>query len=110
MGSAYTHLFTRLAILPRPLARPLAPPAENNLSFIETSALDASNVEQAFQNILTGTSFPRAPIVHAALSNPLTPPITPNLPLLARRTRRNLPHRLEQGPPIIGRGHQAYRW
>ncbi|KAL9934229.1 hypothetical protein V8E36_006685 [Tilletia maclaganii] len=27
--------------------------AENNLSFIETSALDASNVEQAFQNILT---------------------------------------------------------
>lgn len=29
--------------------------AENNLSFIETSALDASNVEQAFQNILTGT-------------------------------------------------------
>jgi hypothetical protein len=30
---------------------------ENNLSFIETSALDASNVELAFQNILTGT-FP----------------------------------------------------
>ena len=29
--------------------------AENNLSFIETSALDASNVELAFQNILTGT-------------------------------------------------------
>ncbi|CAG8606982.1 12452_t:CDS:2 [Racocetra persica] len=28
--------------------------AENNLSFIETSALDASNVELAFQNILTG--------------------------------------------------------
>ncbi|CCG80579.1 putative Ras GTPase Rab11 [Taphrina deformans PYCC 5710] len=27
--------------------------AENNLSFIETSALDASNVEGAFQNILT---------------------------------------------------------
>ena len=27
---------------------------ENNLSFIETSALDASNVEGAFQNILTG--------------------------------------------------------
>ncbi len=31
----------------------LALTAENNLSFIETSALDASNVEQAFQNILT---------------------------------------------------------
>lgn len=29
---------------------------ENGLSFIETSALDASNVEMAFQNILTGTS------------------------------------------------------
>src|ERR1700749_943121 len=29
---------------------------ENNLSFIETSALDASNVELAFQNILTGTT------------------------------------------------------
>ena len=28
--------------------------AENGLSFIETSALDASNVELAFQNILTG--------------------------------------------------------
>jgi len=27
--------------------------SENNLSFIETSALDASNVELAFQNILT---------------------------------------------------------
>lgn len=27
---------------------------ENNLSFIETSALDASNVETAFQNILGG--------------------------------------------------------
>lgn len=32
-------------------------PGENNLSFIETSALDASNVELAFQNILTGASF-----------------------------------------------------
>lgn len=31
------------------------PLGENNLSFIETSALDASNVELAFQNILTGT-------------------------------------------------------
>lgn len=28
--------------------------AENGLSFIETSALDASNVEGAFQTILTG--------------------------------------------------------
>ena len=30
--------------------------AENGLSFIETSALDASNVELSFQNILTGIS------------------------------------------------------
>jgi Ras-related protein Rab-11A len=29
-------------------------PEENGLSFIETSALDASNVESAFQTILTG--------------------------------------------------------
>lgn len=27
---------------------------KNNLSFIETSALDSTNVETAFQNILTG--------------------------------------------------------
>ncbi|KAL8668929.1 MAG: hypothetical protein Q9224_007766 [Gallowayella concinna] len=31
--------------------------SENNLSFIETSALDASNVELAFQNILTGRHY-----------------------------------------------------
>lgn len=30
---------------------------DNNLSFIETSALDASNVELAFQNILTGIKY-----------------------------------------------------
>jgi Ras-related protein Rab-11A len=30
--------------------------AENGLFFIETSAQDASNVESAFQNILTGES------------------------------------------------------
>lgn len=38
--------------------------AENNLSFIETSALDASNVEGAFQNILTGDSALREAIDH----------------------------------------------
>ena len=32
-------------------------PGDNNLSFIKTSALDASNVELAFQNILTGTKY-----------------------------------------------------
>lgn len=35
-------------------ANHLATAGENHLSFIETSALDASNVELAFQNILTG--------------------------------------------------------
>ena len=29
----------------------------NNLSFIETSALDSTNVETAFQNILTGNYY-----------------------------------------------------
>ena len=29
-------------------------PEKNNLSFIETSALDSTNVEQAFHQILTG--------------------------------------------------------
>jgi Ras-related protein Rab-11A len=45
--------------LPRLHERPLIVPglAENGLSFIETSALDASNVESAFQNILTGQSY-----------------------------------------------------
>lgn len=33
-------------------------PEKNNLSFIETSALDSTNVEEAFKNILTGD--PRA--------------------------------------------------
>jgi uncharacterized protein YfkK (UPF0435 family) len=37
----------------RELTRDLTVTAENGLSFIETSALDASNVESAFQTILT---------------------------------------------------------
>lgn len=32
----------------------LLSPEKNNLSFIETSALDSTNVEEAFKNILTG--------------------------------------------------------
>ena len=31
---------------------------KNNLSFIETSALDSTNVETAFHNILTGEKAP----------------------------------------------------
>lgn len=38
--------------------------AENGLSFIETSALDASNVELAFQNILTGGPGARAHVTY----------------------------------------------
>jgi hypothetical protein len=34
--------------------------AENGLAFIETSALDSSNVEPAFQKILTGAFLPSA--------------------------------------------------
>lgn len=37
--------------------------AENNLSFIETSALDANNVEVAFHNILKGESLVAAAVV-----------------------------------------------
>src|SRR5258708_4995845 len=44
---------SRLSPLLRQLTRSLTVPAENGLSFIETSALDASNVESAFQTILT---------------------------------------------------------
>ena len=37
---------------------------QRNLSFIETSALDSTNVESAFQNILTGHfhTFDRSPL------------------------------------------------
>lgn len=38
---------------------------ENNLSFIETSALDASNVELAFQNILTGMGAYKQEVTHS---------------------------------------------
>ena len=36
---------------------------KNGLSFIETSALDSTNVEAAFQNILTGTLITRIPLL-----------------------------------------------
>lgn len=54
---------------------------DNNLSFIETSALDASNVELAFQNILTGIF--RMPIL---LDGSLL------------KGFRNIPYCLEQSP------------
>jgi hypothetical protein len=46
---------------------------ENHLSFIETSALDASNVELAFQNILTGGLHLEH--THHGLSTALTYPL-----------------------------------
>ncbi len=55
--------------------------AENGLSFIETSALDASNVESAFQTILTGAFFCCDPPVGTPSSH-MRP--------------RYLPYRLEQ--------------
>lgn len=55
---------------------------ENHLSFIETSALDASNVELAFQNILTGIFAP--------------PPFN-RVRADINDAPRNLPNRIQQG-------------
>ena len=44
---------------------------KNNLSFIETSALDSTNVETAFHNILTGYS--RVFLTKHCLPYPLPP-------------------------------------
>lgn len=49
----FASMFTASKVVRLQLTRA----GENNLSFIETSALDASNVELAFQNILTGRSL-----------------------------------------------------
>ena len=57
-------------------------PAENNLSFMETSALDASNVESAFQTILTGKT---------SLNVVSTSGVT-----YRARSRRHLPYCVEQ--------------
>lgn len=43
--------------------------AENGLSFIETSALDASNVEAAFQTILTGMFYHLANVTKTDIPN-----------------------------------------
>ena len=68
-------------LFPRPPQ--LTSAGDNNLSFIETSALDASNVELAFQNILTGESARDSHVCWEAQ-------------LIVARTR-DLPHRVEQG-------------
>ena len=48
------------------------PLGENHLSFIETSALDASNVELAFQNILTGTYLAQCSLLQRYLDELLS--------------------------------------
>ena len=49
------YMYTELFIIVYHCCYVHAPHAEKNgLSFIETSALDSTNVETAFQNILTG--------------------------------------------------------
>lgn len=64
---------------------------KNNLSFIETSALDSTNVELAFQSILTRTA---RRVAHACAAAP------------AKRCRhRDLSHRLAEGPGQRGPGH-----
>jgi len=72
--------------LPHPFAGADNLSGENNLSFIETSALDASNVELAFQNILTGMQPPS--LIHVCFVATLA-----NLFFQSR----NLPYRLQQG-------------
>ena len=59
--------------------------AENGLSFIETSALDASNVESAFQTILTGQLCPFVVIIK----------------LYIEVACRHLSHRIEQISRVI---------
>lgn len=59
--------------------------AENGLSFIETSALDASNVESAFQTILTGQLCPFVIIIKRYIE----------------MTCRHISYRIEQIPRVI---------
>ena len=59
--------------------------AENGLSFIETSALDASNVESAFQTILTGKLYPFVVIIK----------------LYRNDVYRHIPYRIEQISRVI---------
>lgn len=78
--------------------------AENGLSFIETSALDATNVELSFQKILTGMMGEKKR----------------GREKRSRRMRfffsfshthtRNLPYRIQQGPWVFQQCHQTHRW
>lgn len=80
--------------------------AENNgLLFLETSALDSTNVELAFQTVLKGESLPIGYLLHSgwdpvltlsslwplAYSEPLAPPPIPPL-ILGLREATGGPH------------------
>ncbi|KAL8296743.1 hypothetical protein RB597_006049 [Gaeumannomyces tritici] len=63
--------------------------SENHLSFIETSAFDASNVELAFQNILTGTQIAwpsRTRAMNAGRHCSHPPPARPSIDILPQRS------------------------
>lgn len=68
--------------------------ADNGLSFIETSALDATNVDQSFQQILTGKNlvplFLFLSFIYSFFLN------------------RNLPYCFQQGFGIIQQYNQAH--
>ena len=80
----------RGCILGKGVKLTLAVAGENNLSFIETSALDASNVELAFQNILTGM------IIIFRLLLPKLSSATQKSTALSRKKRSTtaIPHRI----------------
>jgi Ras-related protein Rab-11A len=54
-ASAHTHPPFRVACTGYPT---LFPTAQNNLLFVETSAMDASNVESVFLIVMAGASYP----------------------------------------------------
>lgn len=60
----------------------------NGLSFIETSALDSTNVETAFQNILTGAIF-----------SSLNPEFVQKLSFFMSSIFRNIPNRFAKADP-----------
>lgn len=70
--------------------------AENGLSFIETSALDATNVELSFQKILTGMLGEKKKKDHDVF--------------YSHTHHRNLSYRIKQGSWIFQQCHQTYRW
>ena len=75
---------------------------ENHLSFIETSALDATNVELAFQNILTGNAFPSPQLLRRELAT--------NTLSLIRNLQDRFYQELRQWPQRVYRGPTQPCW